>query len=140
MGQGKRPVGLTKDVGFQIGVRRTLPIRLEDAWQLITSPNGVETWLGEAPDLKFAKGEQYRLPDGSSGEVRVFHPNSHLRITWRPQGWKRASTIQVRVLPKPDKTVVAFHQEHLPGSREREARREHFKAALDELERMIGGK
>ena len=34
----KRPVGLTKDVGFQIGVRRTLPMQLDAAWHLLTYP------------------------------------------------------------------------------------------------------
>jgi hypothetical protein len=69
--------------------------------------------------------------------VRVYSHNSHLRITWQPQGWQRASTIQVRVIPKEDRTVIAFHQEHLPGAKEREERRAHYTSALDELERII---
>ena len=62
-----------------------------------------------------------------------------LRITWLPKGrgWPRPSTIQVRVVPKGDKTTVVFHEEHLPGPDEREERRAFFKGALDELERII---
>jgi len=132
-----RPTGLTKDVGYQIGVRRTLPIEHTDAWPLLTSEEGVKIWLGEASNLNFAKGEPYQLADGAIGEVRVFKANSHLRITWQPPGWSRASTIQLRVIPKGNKTTIAFHQEHLPGQKEREARRAHFTAALDELKRLI---
>jgi len=136
-GRSKRPTGLTKDVGFQIGVRRTLPIHHADAWQLVTSEKGVNIWLGSTSELDFGKGARYRLADGSVGEVRVFSPNSHLRITWQPPGWSRSSTIQVRVIPKGDRTTIAFHQEHLPGAGEREERRAHFAAALDALEALI---
>ncbi len=134
---GSRPTGLTKDVGYQIGVRRTLPIHFEEAWRLLTSTQGVKIWLGETSAFDFSKGAEYLLVDGSSGEVRVFSPNSHLRITWQPGGWPRASTIQLRVIPKGDRTVIAFHQEHLPGPEEREARRSHFASALDKIEHII---
>jgi uncharacterized protein YndB with AHSA1/START domain len=136
MENSKRPVGLTKDAGYQIGVRRTLHIRHEDAWRVLTSPVGVQMWLGAVSELNFAEGARYELSDGSRGEIRVFSPDSHLRITWQPRGWSRASTIQLRVIPKENKTVVAFHQEHLPGPKERAERREHYKAALDNLERI----
>lgn len=135
----ERPVGLTKDVGFQIGVRRTLPIRLEDAWQLLTSAEGLKVWLGETADLDFARDTPYRLADGSAGQVKVFSPNSHLRVTWQPPGWERASTIQLRVIASGERTVVAFHQEHLPHGQAREERRAYYMAALDRLERLIAG-
>ena len=135
--ENNRPVGLSKDAGFQIGARRTLPIALEDAWQLLISKTGVEIWLGSVRELDFTKGEKYALDDGCTGEVRVFSPNSHLRITWQPPDWDRASTIQVRVIPRGEKTMMAFHQEHLPGSKERTERRAHFMAVLDRLEGII---
>ena len=135
--KGKRAVGQTGDTGFQIGVRRTLPISAEDAWRLVTSADGVRAWLGGAPEMRWEKGETYALEDGSGGEVRVFKPGSHLRITWGPEGWPRRSTVQVRVMPSGErKTVVSFHQEHLPGAAERDERRRFFEAALDVLERQ----
>ncbi|MDH3944043.1 MAG: hypothetical protein OEV06_08125 [Anaerolineae bacterium] len=69
--------------------------------------------------------------------MRVFKPNSHLRLTHHPPGWPRPSTIQVRVIPSGDKTVIAFHQEHLPGPQERAQRRLHYHAALDKLADLI---
>lgn len=131
---------MTKDVGWEVGARRTFPIQLEAAWRLITSAEGLNTWLGAPTGQVHEKGGLFELPDGTTGEIRVFKPKSHLRLTWYPPGWPRASTIQVRVVPNGEKTVIAFHQEHLPGPEEREDRRVFFKNALDQLEVMIASK
>lgn len=135
--RGGRPTGLTKDVGWQVGVRRTLPISQREAWDLVTSDQGLRLWLGQAAGIKLEEGARYELEDQSKGEMRVISPGSHLRLTWRPRGWPRPSTIQVRVIPKGEKSTIAFHQEHLPGPYEREAQRDHFKLALDGLEELI---
>ncbi len=135
--QEKKPVGITKDAGWQIGARRTFPIELETAWRLLVSPEGLQTWLG-APTGQFQeKGGRYELADGTSGEIRVYKPNSHLRLTWHPPGWPRPATIQVRVIPSGEKTVIAFHQEQMPGPEARETRRTFFKNALDALGDLI---
>lgn len=131
--KGKRAVGQTAAAGFNVGVQRTWPVSADEAWRLLTSAEGVQAWLGGAPP-RWEKGEAYRLRDGSSGEVRVFNPGSHLRITWQPEGWPRPSIIQVRVTPAGErKTVVSFHQEHLPGAAERDERRRFFEAAFEAL-------
>ncbi|HEX2080583.1 MAG TPA: SRPBCC domain-containing protein [Longimicrobium sp.] len=136
--KGMRVLGETADTGFQVGVRRTVPLAPEDAWRLLTSAEGVRTWLGGEPGLRWEKGERYTLQDGAAGEVRVFKPGSHLRMTWQPRGWPRASTIQVRVMPASGgRSVLSFHQEHLPGPAEREERRAFFEAAADALQRHI---
>src|SRR5574341_2458956 len=95
----------------QIGVRRTLPMALEEAWQLLMSPTGVRLRLGHVARVEFEKGARYSSKDGEKGEVRVFDPHQHLRITWQPKGWARPSTIQIRVFPNGLKTTIAFHQE-----------------------------
>lgn len=136
--KGKRVLGETADTGFQVGVRRTLPLSVDDAWRLLTSPEGVRAWLGDARGFALEKGATYTTPAGASGEMRVAKPGSHLRVTWRPPGWARASTIQVRVIPSGVKTTLSFHEEHLPGAAEREERRRHFEAVLDELQQRAG--
>jgi uncharacterized protein YndB with AHSA1/START domain len=136
--KGKRGVGQTADGAFQVGVRRTLPMAHDDAWRLVTSAQGVRAWLGETSGFAWEKGAAYATPGGAAGQVRVFKPGSHLRMTWRPPGWARPSTIQVRVLPAGGRTTIAFHQERLPGAAEREERRRHFEAALDALQRQAG--
>ena len=133
----KNPRGWTRDVGFQIGVRRIVAASSDKMWRLLTSKEGVGIWLGKVGSMKFLKGEKYKLPDGTTGEVRVFSPGSHLRITWKPTDWGRVSIIQIRVIPKRERCIVAFHQEHLPGLDAREERRRHYMSALDSLERLI---
>lgn len=136
--KGTRAVGETASTGFQIGVRRTLPLAAEDAWRLVTSPEGVRAWLGDAGDLAWEKGAAYTASDGASGEVRVVNPGSHVRITRRQPGWERASTIQVRLMPAARGTTLSFHEEHLPGPAEREERRRHYDAVLDRFAREAG--
>jgi len=133
----KNNPGKTRDAGYQAGARRTMPVSLEGAWRLITSPDAVKIWLGDSPDLSFIKGAVYHLPDGTTGEVRVFKPDSHLRLTWRPWDWDKPSTLQIRVIPNGDKTVIAFHQENLPGPDARRQRLGFFKNVLDRLEQLI---
>jgi uncharacterized protein YndB with AHSA1/START domain len=136
--KGRRALGQTADGLFQVGVRRTLPMAHDAAWRLVTSAEGVRAWLGDAPGLAVEKGAKYTASDGAAGEVRVASPGSHLRVTWQPPGWARASTIQVRVIPAGERTTLSFHQERLPGAAEREERRRHFEAALDALQRHAG--
>jgi uncharacterized protein YndB with AHSA1/START domain len=135
--QDKQPIGLTKDTGWQIGARRTFPLGLEAAWRLIISPAGLQTWLGAPRGTFHEQGGRYDLPDGTTGEMRVYKPNSHVRLTWHPPDWPRPSTIQVRVISSGEKTVISFHQEHMPGPEAREARRSFFKTALDQLGDII---
>jgi uncharacterized protein YndB with AHSA1/START domain len=133
----RREVGKTNDVGYQIGVRRTVNVSQEEAWELLTSPGGIRLWLGSTGPINLTKGSAYEMEDGTSGELRIFKANSHLRITWEPPGWPRSSTIQIRVIPKDKRSVVAFHQERIPGPKEREERRAFFRNVLDELETII---
>ena len=136
---GGREVGRTRDAGWQVGARRTLPVSVADAWRLITSPDGVRAWLGDGARVTFERGHEYALADGSAGAVRVVEPESHVRLTWQPQGWPRPSTIQVRVIPAGERTTISFHQEQMPDAAARQERRAHFAAALDVLERMLAG-
>lgn len=137
MTAASRNPGRTRDVGYEIGVRRTLDLPPAAAWDLVTSPRGVRAWLGATGTLRWQPGATYLLADGTAGRVRVVAPGSHVRLTWEPEGWRRPSVIQVRVIPKDGRATIAFHQEHLPGPRERESRRAHFRAALDALEELI---
>lgn len=132
--QPTRPTGQTKDVGWQIGVRRTLPMHPDAAWKWVISPEGADLWLGQGAALDFEKGATYQLADGTTGEVRVCKPGSHLRITYQPPGRERASTIQVRVIPSGEKTIFAFHEEHLPDETAREQRRAFYQSVLDSIE------
>jgi hypothetical protein len=40
--------GQTQAAGWQVGVRRTLPLELAEAWELLTSPPWLDRWSGLA--------------------------------------------------------------------------------------------
>jgi len=132
--RGLRVEGQTAAVGFEIGVSKTIPLPVDVVWRRLTGAEGVRAWLGEATSsIGFEAGESYRLADGTTGEVRVVVAGDRLRLTRRPEGWARAATVQIRLAAKGEKTVVTFHEEHLPSAEEREARRGHYKTALGKI-------
>jgi uncharacterized protein YndB with AHSA1/START domain len=132
-----KPVGLTKDVGYQIGIRRTINSTVDEVWSFLTSPEGISIWLGSGTISVLDVKIKYQLDDGSNGEIRVYKPNSHLRLTWNPQDWTKPSTIQLRVIPNKTRTTIAFHQENLPNSEQREKRRAFYKSAIDQIEKAL---
>lgn len=131
--RGLRVEGQTAEVGFEIGVSRTVPLPADEVWRRLTGPDGVRAWLGDASALRLEAGEPYHLPDGTTGEVRVAVAGNRVRITRRPDGWARPSTIQIRLTSKGEKTVVTFYEENLPDADEREARRAHYREALERI-------
>ena len=117
------PVGLTKDVGWEIGVSRTLPVGLEDAWRLLDSAEGRAIWLGEG--------------DAPHGEVRSHHPEDRIRVTWQPAGRATPAVAQVVLRESGTGTRFNFHTEKLESAEDRERVREHWKGVLDRLEAAI---
>lgn len=132
--RGKRVLGETADTGFQVGVRRTLPLELDAAWRLLVEHP--ERWLGEGA-VSFEKGARYDLAGGCSGrargEIRVVKPGDRLRLTWHPDALERPATLQITLLPAKSGTTVGVHVEKLPGEEAREAVRVHFQAVLERL-------
>ncbi len=126
-------VGKTKDVGFQFGLQKTFPISEHSAWDFMFSVKGLKIWLGELKtDLEPKKS--YRTKDGIEGHVRVFKPNSHIRMNWKKSDWENMSTVQVRVIRKgTNKTVISFHQEKLTDSKQRTEMKEYWNEKMDKI-------
>jgi uncharacterized protein YndB with AHSA1/START domain len=130
---GRRVVGEAAG-GFQIGVRRTLPVAPEEAWRRVTSAEGVAAWLGEPEQsIAWEPGSAFRLRDGATGEVRVCRPGFMIRLHLREPGATRATVIQVRVDAAKTGTTVSFHQEQLPSAEAREQQRGRFSAAAETI-------
>lgn len=132
-----KSVGLTKDVGFEFGLRKTFAISLTEAWQFLVSSKGIRIWLGVVDDFQLIKGTPYRTMNGETGTVRVVNPEVNIRLTWQPVGWEKPSTIQVRVIPSNMKTTIGFHQENIPGADEREQMRQHWGKVMEEIEKSL---
>jgi hypothetical protein len=133
------PVGLTKDTGWQIGVRRTLPVSPDKLWNFMVSMRGIELWLGKGDPFELQEGATYQLQDGTAGEVRVMKSLSHWRITRLPQDteYQRPSIIQIRILDSGGKSILAFHEEHLPTEKERGNRKAFYLDAAETILSLI---
>lgn len=133
-----RPVGLTRDAGWEIGVSRTLPASVHSMWDLLVSPTGLAIWLGgglgSLPDV----GAEYTLADGTRGELRSLRPLDRVRLTWQPPGRDRPATVQVALLATPSGCSVRFHTEQLADAQDRERMREHWRGVLDALAARVG--
>lgn len=101
------PVGKTKDAGWEIGVSRTVPLGLAEAWARVEDP---VAWLGEAAD-----------------DVRSHRPLDRIRVGWD------GTIVQVALREAPTGTRVTFHQERLADADERERQRTHWSAVMDRL-------
>lgn len=77
---GRRVVGQTSSVGFAIGVRKTIPLSKEQAWELITSPQGIKSWLGEISAYQLTVGQKYETSTGilETPRSEYVFPNSRL--------------------------------------------------------------
>lgn len=132
-----RIVGQTKTAGFQVGIRRTFPIPQEKAWELVASEAGLKLWLGEGTKINLQPGQKFCTTMGE-GEIRIVKPLQQLRLAWKKEGWDKASTIQVRIIPKDNtKTTISFHQENLSDQNVREEMQQYWKRILNQIEEGI---
>lgn len=127
-----KQVGLTASVGFQIGVRRTLPFFQEEAWELLTSTQGRKLWLGDADSVEIVKGHKFVTQEGTTGEFRVVKPLEQLRLTWQPADFPNTSTLQIRLLSAASsgKTTISFHQDKLESAERREEMKAHWEEVI----------
>jgi uncharacterized protein YndB with AHSA1/START domain len=131
------PVGKTKTQGWEIGVRRTFPIRTDQAWELLMTQPGLGLWLGQSVESTFKKGDAYETADGTTGEIRGYSQGSLIRLTWQPRGQTMPSTLQIRVLPAKTGATISIHHEKLEDGEARKAMRDHWMAVMDKLAALI---
>jgi uncharacterized protein YndB with AHSA1/START domain len=133
------PVGKTKDVGWEIGVSRTLAAPAARVWEVLTSAEGTGLWLGSGVTWPADAGSPYELTDGTAGEIRSFRPLDRIRLTWQPPDWDHESTVQVAIRERDGRTRITFHQERLADAEERERQRAHWAAVMDRVQDAVTG-
>jgi uncharacterized protein YndB with AHSA1/START domain len=121
--------GQTKDVGFEIGVRKTFPVTTDKTWDFLFSKNGINDWLGIVSG-ELTLNTKYRTKDGTEGTVKVFKPSSHIRLTWKKKEWPNTSTVQIRVINAKKGTTISFHQEKLLDAIQRSEMKKHWEDIL----------
>jgi uncharacterized protein YndB with AHSA1/START domain len=130
----QRIAGQTATAGFEIGVQRTIALAQSQLWDFITSDRGIALWLGVVAALTLLEGSAYTTAVGITGVFRVVNPPHHLRLTWQPAGWTKASTLQIRLVPvKSERTSLRIHQEQLADDATRTQMRRHWQEALDNM-------
>ena len=132
-------IGKTKDVGFQFGIRRTIPVSTDKVWDFLFSSNGLKIWLGKLKNELELKKE-FETEEGITGFVRVFKTNSHIRLNWKLKTWKNMTTVQIRVIGNETKTTIAIHQEKLLNPQQRNEMKEYWGGVIEKLTNKITGK
>lgn len=131
-----KPVGLTKNAGWQFGLRKTFPYSQEFLWDFMFSEKGLQIWLGELEnELELKK--DFKIREGIEGHVRVFKPYSHIRMKWKKENWENFSTVQVRVMGNREKATISFHQEKLSDNDQREEMKDYWNKKMTEIENVI---
>lgn len=129
--------GLTKDAGWEVGVRRTVGAPLHSVWDFLLS-DGLALWLGPTT-LPREKGVGFRTTDGVAGEIRSFTERQKIRMTWRPDDWPHDTILQLTVKEAATGTTIGFHHEQLADRDERYMMLGHWKNVVAELAKAIEG-
>ncbi|WP_207534859.1 hypothetical protein [Desertivirga arenae] len=129
----KALVGLTKDAGWQFGLRKTFSYSKEYLWDFMFSKSGLVIWLGEIEDeLEIKKA--YLTGDGIEGTVTTLTPYSHVRMSWKKKEWNNFSALQVRIIGDREKATISFHQDKLLSNDQREEMKLYWNQKLAEIE------
>ena len=129
------PVGLTRDAGWELGVRRTLPETAEDVWRRLLA-EWLPQWLGidSVPQMV---GAPVRHQGAVRGRVIGCHVGRRVRLRWTPAILDHETVFQVTLQePAEDGTTgtsIGIHQERLLGDAERQTLLVYWTAVLDEL-------
>jgi uncharacterized protein YndB with AHSA1/START domain len=127
----KNTTGLTKDAGWEVGVRKTVAASPSVVWDFLLG-DGLALWLGKT-ELRAEKGAPYATEDGVKGAVRTITPGSKLRVSWRPDDWPHDTILQVTVKEAPGGTTIGIHHEQLADRDERRMMLGHWKNVVDDL-------
>lgn len=128
--------GLTKDAGWEVGVRTTVPAPPETVWAHLLG-DGLKLWLGDIDALPTEKGETFQTRDGVRGTIRSLTPGLRVRLGWQPEDWPHDTTLQLTVKEAPSGTTIGIHHEKLADREERRLMLGHWKAVAAALEREL---
>lgn len=126
MGYMADTTGLTKDAGWEVGVRETVTAPLPAVWDFLLG-EGLAVWLGEIDSLPTEKGASFVTADGVRGSIRSYTEGLRVRIGWQPDDWPHDTTVQVTVKESATGTTIGFHQEKLADRDERRMMLGHWK-------------
>jgi activator of HSP90 ATPase len=89
------------------------------------TPPGLSYWFGRDDDATFKKGSTFQTHEGVTGQIVSFYNDGMIRMRWRSRGWDFDSTLQVRIIPSKEKSIISFHHEKLQSGQQREELKKH---------------
>ncbi len=135
MTKNEDTTGLTKDAGWQVGVRATVPVDAGTAWAYLVGA-GLPLWLGETT-LPSQTNAVYETDDGVRGRLISRTEGTRLRLSWRPDDWPHDTTLQLSLRVAATGTTIALHHERLADRDERRMMLGHWKTVIAELEKAL---
>lgn len=103
----------------------TLPADHDEVWEVLTSPDGVESWLGEGSELTPLEGGDLDVADVETGvrrhgRVDTVEPGRRLGFVWWPADTDpdvdgTASRVDVVLTPDGDRTHLTVTEVPLGG-------------------------
>lgn len=133
----ENPVGKPKGQGWEIGVRRTLPVSHTKAWQMMIDALDIPWDDGQQAPV-YETYQTLETADKTRIEIRSYEAYNVIRMRWQPNDWDFASTLQIRVIPAKTGTTISVHQEWLQNAEQREKMRLHWTALLEDLKASSG--
>ncbi len=115
--------GLTKDGGWQFGIRKSVSLNVNEVWDFLFSDNGIKLWL-KSPNKEFS----------------TFKNLSHIRTKWKHKGWTNEATLQMRVLSNKGKTTIAFHIDKLLDENQRQETKMYWTKILENITKQLNEK
>ena len=122
-----------KDLGYQIGVRKTFTVSTEKMWDFLLSETGITIWLGQINMDDFELHKPFKTTEGIEGKLSVFKPDSHMRLRWKSTDWLRYSTVEIRVTNSKGRAAVVFHHTGLFDVEKREALIGYWKGVIGKM-------
>ena len=130
-------VGLTKDAGWELGVRTTVAAPLPAVWAFLLG-EGLPVWLGEIERLPTEKGEAYVTSDGVRGSIRSYTEGYRVRLGWQPDDWPHDTTLQLTLKEAATGTTIGIHQEKLADREERKMMLGYWKNVIEHIAGELG--
>jgi len=115
---------------YQVSIRKTIPVTLQDLWNYMLSYEGIKLWIGYTGPIIWKRGEKYTKRNGTDFCVRVFKELSHVRVTYTQREWPNISTIQMKFVSSKTGTTISFHQEKLLDEKQQIAMRYHWEKII----------
>lgn len=125
------PLGLTRDAGWELGVRRTVAATVPDVWHRLLA-EWLPQWL-EVDSIPQLVGAPLRHHGSVRGRIVGCHRGRRVRMYWTPAALDHETVFQVTLLEASAGTTIAIHQERLVDAVERQSQLEQWTAVLDDL-------